>query len=869
MLERRAEPVIRALEDPESAVLLIGEAGSGKAYIAEHASNSMRDHGGIRTFVLSSPSGLTGPTATPEMIFGEAFPQAFPLRAADAEPSAPGAFEASRIALRLLAAIASEARGSEAMLVLPGIDHYTPLAAAVLEHVVRSRELRVLATAHRLVAGASLMSRDPRVARITIGPLDLEEADAFLSHLIGVSRIAPETLHRWHTATGGNSYALTMLLLASERRGVLRRRPGLAWVPAGLDEVPDEFVEYLDRVCSPTERETLEVIALSEPLVEPPLLRLLDPVATSSLLERGIISSRRSQGGQTSLSVTRPILATAIRNRMTPQRRMQIAGDCFDALDVEPLDSGLSHLPQDLVSRVTFGLEAGRPVPHEWLVRALSTLSLGSDPQLVLRVALALARGFASEDAAAAALRAVSFSTLLSDASALDAARTVIDDLLADELACERLPAALRVRLNLVQIEHGFRLGASMDDVLAQLDRLDASLEPDDAVSREEVRCARFQVILESGDLAAAYEARIDDEVSDDITIEWVRASARSGVSLILLQQGRLEEGIRVAERARTLAQMGKRPLSDTSEMQSLCWFLGYWASGSVAGGNRVLDEVESQAPACPPSGVQPSGFALEVARAMIALQEARWRDAADLSELLAERLETTDPHGIMPLLGAVQALALAVLGEYEEAVRALHRARSERRGFSQAVAGFTRRIAVQAQQWLRVGDPGAEALALAEWANGQGLGLIELEALHLAALESTAHATRARFRARELAIEADPLVGDVILAHIEKIAEGVSPSDVSEPETRLLADLGLWTPLPKTSGLSAREREVALFASLGYSSRFIAERLYLSVRTVETHLAHVYAKLGIADREDLRRWFSVDRAVEDRSFIA
>jgi DNA-binding CsgD family transcriptional regulator len=34
-----------------------------------------------------------------------------------------------------------------------------------------------------------------------------------------------------------------------------------------------------------------------------------------------------------------------------------------------------------------------------------------------------------------------------------------------------------------------------------------------------------------------------------------------------------------------------------------------------------------------------------------------------------------------------------------------------------------------------------------------------------------------------------------------------------------------------------------------GHSSRVIAERLYLSVRTVDNHLGHVYEKLGVKGR--------------------
>jgi DNA-binding NarL/FixJ family response regulator len=52
---------------------------------------------------------------------------------------------------------------------------------------------------------------------------------------------------------------------------------------------------------------------------------------------------------------------------------------------------------------------------------------------------------------------------------------------------------------------------------------------------------------------------------------------------------------------------------------------------------------------------------------------------------------------------------------------------------------------------------------------------------------------------------------------------------------------------------LTAREQEVARLASAGLSNQAIADRLVVSVRTVETHLSHAYAKLGISSRADLR----------------
>jgi DNA-binding CsgD family transcriptional regulator len=54
------------------------------------------------------------------------------------------------------------------------------------------------------------------------------------------------------------------------------------------------------------------------------------------------------------------------------------------------------------------------------------------------------------------------------------------------------------------------------------------------------------------------------------------------------------------------------------------------------------------------------------------------------------------------------------------------------------------------------------------------------------------------------------------------------------------------------TAELTRREREIAMLAAGGLSSREIAERLVVSVRTVDNHLQRAYRKLGIAGREDL-----------------
>jgi DNA-binding NarL/FixJ family response regulator len=51
---------------------------------------------------------------------------------------------------------------------------------------------------------------------------------------------------------------------------------------------------------------------------------------------------------------------------------------------------------------------------------------------------------------------------------------------------------------------------------------------------------------------------------------------------------------------------------------------------------------------------------------------------------------------------------------------------------------------------------------------------------------------------------------------------------------------------------LSPQEVSVARLAQAGRSNRQIAQQLHLSVKTVETHLRHVYQKLGIRSRWQL-----------------
>jgi DNA-binding CsgD family transcriptional regulator len=53
-------------------------------------------------------------------------------------------------------------------------------------------------------------------------------------------------------------------------------------------------------------------------------------------------------------------------------------------------------------------------------------------------------------------------------------------------------------------------------------------------------------------------------------------------------------------------------------------------------------------------------------------------------------------------------------------------------------------------------------------------------------------------------------------------------------------------------AGLTEREREVIVMAMQGLTAAQVAERLFISKRTVETHLERAYAKLGVRSKREL-----------------
>ena len=140
-------------------------------------------------------------------------------------------------------------------------------------------------------------------------------------------------------------------------------------------------------------------------------------------------------------------------------------------------------------------------------------------------------------------------------------------------------------------------------------------------------------------------------------------------------------------------------------------------------------------------------------------------------------------------------------------------------------------------------GHPGAAAEAFeTAWRHAQGLraplALAQLEISHARHLRAagqkrTAVALLRSARQRLLTLGARP--------YLQACDRDLAAAAPAEPETA-----------PVLSGLTPAEQAVARLVATGRSNRQTAAELYISVKTVEFHLGHIFAKLGIRSRHDL-----------------
>ncbi len=113
-----------------------------------------------------------------------------------------------------------------------------------------------------------------------------------------------------------------------------------------------------------------------------------------------------------------------------------------------------------------------------------------------------------------------------------------------------------------------------------------------------------------------------------------------------------------------------------------------------------------------------------------------------------------------------------------------------------------------------------------------------------------------ARISLNEAEFQAEQTVGQAFsLAQAIEYAQHVVWDTIIAPPTR-----------EKRDDLTEREREVTVLISLGKSNGEISEQLVLSKRTVEKHIANIFAKLGFDNRAQIVRWMIDQSLINPRA---
>jgi non-specific serine/threonine protein kinase len=153
--------------------------------------------------------------------------------------------------------------------------------------------------------------------------------------------------------------------------------------------------------------------------------------------------------------------------------------------------------------------------------------------------------------------------------------------------------------------------------------------------------------------------------------------------------------------------------------------------------------------------------------------------------------------------------------------------------------------LAVDAGRCQRAAWLLGAAHALWERTGGRLSGSSVLEGYHQRAAELAA-STLGEVKYKELhaAGAARPVTQIAALA--------VAGADVLPEEAEPAGEPSGWEG---SDGLTAREREIAVLVARGLSNRDIAARLVISKRTVDAHVNHIFAKLGLSSRVQLTIW--------------
>jgi DNA-binding NarL/FixJ family response regulator len=839
----------RTAGGPGGAVLS-GAAGVGKTRLAREAAAVAGLRGAtVRWFSATASAG-----ALPLGAFAGVFDSS------DAEPAA-----AARRALQ------ARDDGSRGVLVVVDDAHLLDELSATLVHdLVTGRALSVLLTlrtGERAPAAVTAIWREDHLPRLELQPLGLAEMTTLLEAVLG-GPVDDLAARRFWTTSGGNSLFLRQLVDGEREAGRLAQVAGV-WLWSGQPELTPGLVELVAArvgALSTAELGVVEALAFAEPLEAEVLRELAGAPAVERTAARGVIETY-TDGNRVYARLAHPLFGEVQRARIGHLRARRIRGRVATAV----LATG-ARRADDTLRRAVLAMESDLPADPVLLTTAARRAAALTDLALaerLARAAIAAGGGFDARLTLASAVVGMSGSSdaELADAFAhasTDAERATATILRATQLfwvaarPAEAEAVVGAAESMITDPDAARELAAFRVTTEASLGRPARATEIGRAVLAAPAlsapgtlyACCGLVIALaalgRSAELGALV-ARAEAAVAEAPDLEWLMGPVAWWYVLGLRAAGRVPELAAAAVRFRE----GRRDAPLAAEVGTVAAGYGQLGRGQVAAAVRLLREARA--------GLARYGLAggwlfcclIELSRAL-----ALSGDAAAARETATAMEAAWHPAFVVlrPEMLLAKAWVAAAEGALTEAVALTHEAADVAAAAGQpahevsalqvATCFGDRTVAPRLAALVAVVDgpraPVAAAHAAA-LADGDGDALLAaseraevmgdlLVALDAAAQAAAVHGRRGHRGPARLAMKR---------AHrLARACEGATTPALLAASAPVL--------------LTAREREVVTMAAAGLTNREIADRLAVSVRTVEGHIYRASAKLGVSDRADL-----------------
>ncbi|MEZ0364406.1 LuxR C-terminal-related transcriptional regulator [Mycobacterium sp. pUA109] len=844
-------------------VVLVGESGVGKSTLARALAQTLKSDRYSVRFVLGTEAGRAVPLG--------AFSRSVSVDA----PAAP--------ATMLAAAHKTLEQEQNLVLVVDDAQLLDPLSASLVYQLAAGGAARLITTIRSGEAVADAVTalwKEQLLHRMEINAFSRAQTEELARAVLG-GAVTSQLVDELYRRTAGNVLLLRGLLSAGRDSGVLVHTE-TGWQLRGPLHGDDELYDLLEfrlRSLDPEELEAVEILATGE-LVDWEVLRgLCDADAVARLERRGLIQLV-ADGAGTVAQLNHPVMGEAAIRLAGAVRSRQLNTVLAEAF-LKYLRAGGQRLRlPDVRGRIQlaqFMMRSDMPPDLDVITDAAHSAMTVSN----FAFAVELSR-FAFERGGGLPVALV-LGEALSWLGRGDEAEAVLGGVEPD--AGDEL---LTARWGCVRAMNLFFDCGRVDDARAVITNVKRRVDAAALVGL--VSALELSFACLSGDVVTTAEAGLA-LCSADLPLATMWAAMPTCWALALT--GRFGELDRVTDAWRRAAAHVEPGVEQF--IIGLGEAVAATAAGDYPEAERVWERYAAKVAGAPEVGGIVTAMLGLVQRARGALASA----CAALHESMSV-LSQGFPWGWLMLVSAWCAQAEGMRGDGEAAAAALH---SSERSYGPQFTVFLPELEL-ARAWERaaVGQTAAartHAVSAAQLAHRSGMAAVELHALHtavrlgdrscaarvaeLAAVLGTPLAAAMAGQARGLAGHDGDLLDAAADRFVELGALALAADAAAQAAAehgrgghrgkeigsstradRLAGRCGLRTPATVAAArplpITGREREIATLVASGWSNRQIADRLIVSVRTIDGHLYRIFAKLGINNRDQLIELLTPDR---------